>query len=287
MQRRTFASSIGVAALAFGLAACSGDSSTGPGLTVPDAEITAGVATDAGDAVATSVDQMNAEEASYGASGSLVAAPAVSASVSASTASTASTTCGDPAADGWITCSTTTWRGLALTRQIRFWEGTSYGLWWDSTRTDSVNHRATLTGSFDPALDPAKTVWVDRADTASMVVDRSATLVRHIWTRVGTRADSARYTTANVTRDFHYTAFDTATAVTFAMPRSQYPWPQSGTVVHDITTHFTATRGTGTYSRTVTHRVVVTFDGTQTATLQIGALTCSLDLATHDVSGCH
>lgn len=286
MQRRIFVSSIGVAALAFGLAACGSDSSTGPGLTIPDSEITAGVAADAGDAVATSIDQMNAEESSEGASGSLVAAPGVSASVYGG-ANAASTTCGDPDADGWITCQTTTWRGLALTRQIRFWEGSAYGLWWDSTKTDSVNHRATLTGSFSPALDPAKTVWVNRADTATMVVDRSASPVLHVWTRAGTRADSARYTTENVTRDFQYTAFDTATAVAFAMPRSQYPWPRSGTVVHDITTHFTATRGAGTYTRTVTHRVVVTFDGTQTATLQVGALTCSLDLATHQVSGCH
>jgi hypothetical protein len=38
---------------------------------------------------------------------------------------------------------------------------------------------------------------------------------------------------------------------------------------------------------TVTRVAKVTFDGTSVAVLQVGALTCNLDLVTRAVSGCH
>lgn len=274
---------IGLTLLLFGLAACAGDGSTGPGATVSDAEIETGIATDAGDAVATSVDLMNDDESAAGASGSVVVAPGVSASVGASATTVA---CGGPDGDGWYTCARTTWRGLDVTREVRFWAGGSLAPAWDPAATDSVNARVAVTGSFHPAADPAKTVWVNRADTATMVVDRSGAPVLHVWNRVGTRADSATYTAPAGTRTFHYTAYDTASAVAFAMPRSEHPWPLSGTVVHAITTLFTATSGTRDFSRTVMRRAAVTFNGTQTVPLQVGALTCVLDLGTHEVGQC-
>jgi hypothetical protein len=39
--------------------------------------------------------------------------------------------------------------------------------------------------------------------------------------------------------------------------------------------------------KTITRVAKVTFDGSSTAVLQVGALTCSLDLTTGAVSGCH
>lgn len=275
--------SIGAALLACAVAACSTDVSTGPGLGVTDREIDQGIAADAGDAVAASVDLMLADESASGASGSLVLAPGASADVASSAVTI---TCGGPDDGGWFTCDRTTWRGLDVTRQIRFWEGTSFGTGWDPAATDSVNHRVTVEGSFSPALAPAKTVWVHRADTASMVVDRSGDPVLHVWDRVGVRTDSATYVTAGTTRAFHYTAHDTASAVAFAMPRADHPWPLSGTVAHAITTLFTATDGRHDISRTVTRRAMVTFNGTSTVTLDVGDLTCRLDLATHEVSNC-
>jgi hypothetical protein len=62
--------------------------------------------------------------------------------------------------------------------------------------------------------------------------------------------------------------------------------PLSGTVV--VATDYTASLqgATGTASKQVTRRVVVTFDGTVTPKLQIGALLCTLHLDTHRVDGC-
>jgi hypothetical protein len=287
MHRNTLFHAIGVAALTFGLAACSADSSTGPdaSLAVPDSEINLSIAADAGDAVATSVDLMSADEASEGASSSAIATlPGAGASVDAAT-SEATVTCDGPDADGWFTCDRTTFRGLDVTRQRRFWEDGNYGLGWDAA-TDSVNHRRTVTGSYSPAWKPAKTIWVNRADTATLAVDRTGSPTLHVWTGTGVRTDSSAYANAHVTRAFHYTAYDTATAVAFAMPRTDHPWPVSGTIVHNVTTLFVASRDGRSTSKTVIRRVVVTFNGTSSVPIQVGELTCTLDLDTHEISNC-
>jgi hypothetical protein len=287
MHRSTFSRSLGAMVVAFGLAACSADM-TGPGgFPVADAELDQSIAADVGDAIGTSVDLMTADEASDGAgmSGSLVPPGAgINASVAPATAASAS--CSGPDSDGWYTCERTTWRGLSVDRQVRFWAGGSLALGWDPATTDSVNHRRTVTGSYSPAWNPARTIWVNRADTATMVVSRGTDTL-HVWTGTGVRQDSSRYSRSTGVRVFHYTAHDTATAVAFQVPRAEHPWPQSGTVVHNVLTELVVESGSKTFTKTVTRRAVVTFNGTSSVTLQVGGLTCTLDLATHAVSGCH
>lgn len=284
MHRNMTSYSIGAAVVVLALAACSGDASTGPELTVPDAEIIQTIAGDAGDAVATSLELMESDDSAVGASGSRIVPP-VGVHL-AQQGGSASVTCSGPDASGWFTCDRTTWRGLDVTRQVRFWEGDAFGLHWDPAATDSVNHRRTVTGSYVPARNPARTVWVNRADTVTMTVARTGDPVQHVWTGVGVRSDSSAYAILDAMRVFHYTAYDTASAVTFNLPRSQYPWPQSGTVVHDVTTLVTANSGRRSFSRTVTRRVAVTFNGTQHVPLTVGDLTCDLDLETHEVTDC-
>jgi hypothetical protein len=53
--------------------------------------------------------------------------------------------------------------------------------------------------------------------------------------------------------------------------------------LHEPPAHVTA----GGFDKTVTRVAKVTFDGTSVAALQVGALTCNLDLVTRAVSGCH
>lgn len=286
MNRSFLTYALGATALALGVAACSG-STTSPGLTVSNTEMTQTVTSDAGDAIANSVDFMVADEAASGASASLVTgAPGVSANLGAAVqASTASANCSGPDSNGWYTCQDTTFRGLAITRMLRFWEGTNYGLWW-SASTDSINHIATVAGSYTQGWFPFRTVWVNRADTATMIVDRSTSPVQHSWNRLGYRQDSTQVVKANVTKSWHYTAYDTASAVAFDMPRSQYPWPQSGTIVHNMTVVVDAHSATQSFTKTVQRRAMVTFNGTQDVTLQVGGVSCTLDLLTHQVSNC-
>ena len=239
--------------------------------------VTDGIVNDVGDAMATSVDLMGADEQSENIDGSLGSvAPGISANVA--------TDCSGPDGDGWFTC-TSTWKSLSLTRQVRYWDGTSVALGF-SQATDSVNHVHSLIGSYSQGWFPFRTVWVDRHDTATLNVDRGSTPTTHIWNAVGIRQDSTRFVSERVTSNWHYTAFDTAAAVTFDVPRSQNPWPMSGTIVHNVTVHFEADKANRTTTRTVTRRAMITFNGTPNVTLQVGGLTCTLDLETHQVSGC-
>jgi len=273
---------MGAAAMIAGLAACSSDGTTSPDQLVADSAITNGIANDVGDAMATSVDLMTSDEQSDSVNGSLgVPAPGLTMDVNRSV----DTNCSGPDGDGWFTC-TSTWHGLSLTNMKRFWDGTTVALGFTDA-TDSVNHIHALTGSYTQGWFPFRTVWVDRHDTANLSIDRGSTPVTHVWNRVGDRQDSTMFVGQDVTRHWHYLAYDTATNVTFDMPRSQYLWPVSGSIVHNVTVHFEADRATRTQTKTVTRRAMITFNGTADVTLQVGGLTCTLDLETHEVSDCH
>jgi hypothetical protein len=62
--------------------------------------------------------------------------------------------------------------------------------------------------------------------------------------------------------------------------------PLSGNVVVAVDYTASLEGATGSVSREVKRRVVVTFDGTGSPTLQIGTMTCLLHLDTHSVDSC-
>jgi hypothetical protein len=123
---------------------------------------------------------------------------------------------------------------------------------------------------------------INEADTGSMVVTHG-TPVLHTWNGAGVAHDSSTYAVNNVTRIFAYVAADTASALTFTLPRTTNPYPTSGSISRNLSLHITA----GGFDKTITRSAKATFDGSSTAVLQVGALTCSLDLTTGVVSGCH
>ncbi len=275
--------------LAAALAAC-GESGTSPvapstGTATPDAATTAqisvDVARDAGDASATLNETFASSEAASGASGSLASAGA-----GLSFATAPSTACSGPDASGFYTCTKTQENDFSVTRSYRYWSGGSFALKYSEATTDSVNHRWTLTGSH-VVTDTAnggttRTVKASRADTSTMQVVRGTT-PQHVWSGVGVRTDTSTVADKNGTRSYVVVAFDTAKGVAYAQPRKSNPWPLAGSVTHNLRTVYTGAKGATT---TTTRRAVVTFNGTQTATITVGGLTCSLDLKTHQASGC-
>ncbi len=276
MTRSTIAQLAGVAALV-ALAGCATDSATAPQHEF-DQEIEQGMLDDAGQGISVVIDELGDNESSYGASSSIAASSGASADVALAT----TVTCGGPDDDGWYRCDAVTDRGLQVTRRLRFWEGTSFGLWWSPTKTDSVNHEWSAQGTLDSRAKPGKVWTILSGDSATMHVSHDADPVQHEWDGVGTHHESSTYTVNGVERDFSHLAHDTAAAITFDMPRSAHPYPVSGSYVRNVTSEFTA----GDYSKTLALRVVVTFDGSPIAELQAGELTCDLDLETRSVSNC-
>lgn len=266
-----------------GALACSSDSTVAPGNTVADTEIDQTVASDVGESFADNVGQFQENESfeenlSGGSSTFLAGRSGASAGTDARTV-----TCGGPDSNGWFSCIAYTARGLTITRQLRFWSGGNYALGWGTGSViDSVNHRWTRTGAFESAVKPGKMFSINEADTGSMVVTHGAPVL-HTWNGAGVVHDSSTYAVNNVTRVFSYVAADTVSSLTFTLPHSANPYPSSGSLSRNLTLHITA----GGFDKTVTRYAKVTFEGSSIAVLQVGALTCSLDLVTGAVSGCH
>jgi hypothetical protein len=281
MSRTFFTSTVGAAVALLAFAACSSDSTVAPG-GVTDSEITAGIRQDAGEGAVMDVNQYTANEVNDGAD--------VAGGARANVAGTTQFCNGSPDSAGWFHCSAVLENGLTVTRSVRFWEGTSFGLNFNGL-TDSVNHIWTADGTINSIVRPGKVWTIARGDTATMTVLRPPTVVVgpivagaiHVWNGIGQRDESSTYTQNNVERDFSHIAFDTATDVRFQMPRAANPYPLQGTISRHEMTHFTA----GNFSRTVTSLFIVTFDGTHIAQLQDGGVTCDLDLDTRTVSNCH
>jgi hypothetical protein len=277
----TCAALAAVAALV-SISACSSDSAVDSGSTVSTSEIDQTVASDAGERIAADVSQFQENESfeenlSGGSSTFMAGRTGAGMGTDSRTV-----TCDGPDASGWFGCLAYTSRGLTIARQIRFWSGGSLALGWSPTLTDSVNHRWSRTGTFESVLKPGKMFEINEADTASMVVMHGPPVL-HTWNGAGVAHDSSTYSVNGVTRIFAYTAADTAAALTFTMPRSANPYPTAGSISRHLSLHITA----GGFDKTVTRDATVTFDGSSTAVLQVGALTCSLDLMTGAVSDCH
>jgi hypothetical protein len=281
-RRFTSLATLAAVAALVGAVACSSDSAVAPGAPVADSEIDQTVASDVGESFADNVSVFQENESfqtnlTAGSSTFMAGRAGAGAGTDSRTV-----TCDGPDASGWFGCIAYTSRGLTITRQVRFWSGGSYALGWGTAVIDSVNHRWTRTGTFESAVKPGKMFSINEADTASMVVTHS-TPALHTWNGAGVVNDSSSYTVGSVTRIFAYSAADTAAALTFTMPRTQNPYPSSGSLSRNLTLHVTA----GAFDKTITRFAKVTFDGTSVAVLQVGALTCSLDLVTGVVSGCH
>lgn len=283
---RTFVASATLL-LAAAVAACgeTGTSPVSPSTPAQDvattAQISTDVAHDAGDASATLHETFGTSEAASGAFASM--SPATNGLLFETAPSTA---CTGPNAAGFYTCIRTQENGFTVDRSIRYWAGGSVALRYSEAATDSVNHRWTITGTHATSDTSnggtSRTANVSRADTATMRVVRGASPA-HVWNAVGVRKDTTSATDKNGTRRYVVTAFDTASGVTYLLPRKTNPWPASGSMIHNVTTVWTSVKGAIT---TTTRRAVVTFNGTRTATVQAGALTCSVDLKTHVASGC-
>ncbi len=100
--------------------------------------------------------------------------------------------------------------------------------------------------------------------------------------------DTASYTGTIWSIDVTGVAYDTTANVIYQRPRSQNPFPLSGQYHRWATWAYTA-NGPSTVTGTLTRHIVVTFNGTDNAELQVigtTTLTCEVNLVTGDVFDC-
>ena len=72
----------------------------------------------------------------------------------------------------------------------------------------------------------------------------------------------------------------TFASVVVKLPRSQNPWPLSGTITRQISGTGSVVAGTTTRSFSVTKTVTITFNGTRLVPMMVGNVAFTLDLYT-------
>ena len=262
MNRRTWTAYAAAGVLAATLAAC--DKSNAPAL-LNDTEINADVAATAGDAMALAVDNMTANEA--GASLSSVQAPPGSNVMDNSITYSRSRKCYDEIGDPVAGCSP-----MSSVRTI-------------------VTH-VLLDGSRSGSNDQGSVLWtgaVHRVSDDSLTrVFVSATETQRVHNDVGMAHDTTTFTGNGTSRFFSEAALDSVKAVTFNLPRTENPFPVSGSIVRVDSVHVIFTRDNRTEERNVTRRIEVVFppDAQGNVQLHINSSTCNLNLVTHKVTAC-
>jgi hypothetical protein len=270
--------------LAAGAVACSSDLAGPPAL--DDAQINADVATTSGDAVASQVAGFTDDVTAAGSF--TIVSPSYNVNV------TGNGTSGQPSFAAVApncsytapryTCTATTEQGLTVTRSFAFYDANGGSLQtFDSTKVESVNFQAQVDGSFQRDIVWTAGVHRNRNLTVSGLISLKP---QRKWNGVGAGADTVSHIGLDGIRTLAGTAHDTVTNVLMPGKAAPSQIPLSGTVV--VATDYTASLqgATGTASKQVTRRVVVTFDGTVTPQLKVGTLTCVLHLDTHRVDGC-
>lgn len=267
--------------LTAGAVACSSDIAGPPAL--DDAQINADIASTSGDAVASQVTSFGDDVTAAG-SFSMVA-PSFSFNVGSGTRPSLngiSPTC--TYASGRYTCSATTERGLSVTRSFAFYNAQGQTVQnWDSTVVESVNFQAQIDGNFSRDLVWNVAVHRTRNATVSGLISQKP---QRTWNGVGAGADTISHVGLDGIRTLAGTAADTVTNVVMPGKAATSQVPLSGTIV--VAVRYTASLqgATGTVSKDVQRRVVVTFNGTNAAGLLVGTLNCVLHLDTHTVDSC-
>jgi len=275
-MNRSMLPTMGALLLAVTVTAC-GESTTGPDGVVTVS--TADVAVSAADQVAAAVALMLGSQgaASLSAQRAPTGAPMASLSLAAQAAAVPCTYSGSTES---YSCPSTTEGSFTVTRSFTLFDeaGAAQALY-DAATTASIDYQVDASGT------------VTRTGYAA-TYDRHANLTvsglagaetERTWNGTGADTAHAEFQRQDGVRAYDMTAADTVDNVVFRLPTSTYAYPISGRIIHRISVTQTLDADV-TVSRTAMRRVVATFDGTDVVALRVGAVDCSLSLATNTVT---
>jgi hypothetical protein len=169
--------------------------------------------------------------------------------------------------------------GPTLSRSYAIWAKNVPQAAYDPLVTDSVNVEWVVAGALSG---PGRTAWLH--DTRSLTVRGLAGAeATRTWRGIGARSDSVVADGDGPARFMSIEAVDRIDDVVYRLPRAAYPYPQSGTITHDIIGRAARDDLRGA-ARPFERHVVITFDGTRSARVFVGATPCTLDLVTRAMS---
>ena len=106
-----------------------------------------------------------------------------------------------------------------------------------------------------------------------------------IWNGFGSNADTSSRREELSSRKYTGLSVDTLKAVTFVDERAAHPYPLSGVAIR-VVDYTVVSTGRQLETTTVHKRVVVTFNGTPDVPISLGDYSCVLHLDTHKVDAC-
>ena len=268
---RFFSSSRLIAGAAALLVVTACSDSTGTNNRVTDEQASVDLAITAGDAIATDLGFLMAGE---------LDGMAFTAGAPRGDGQTAGTGGCEPRPGGRRECGGTVVGTLTHTRSFAFYDAAgAVQTNFDPITTASINFQMSLSGTITR---PNMTATISRQRDMTLS-GLAGEETERTWNGTGEGSETSTASGERGTRVYVGTTQDTTTNLVLKLPRNENPWPQSGTIVHRMNAVATF-EGARSGTRTIAHRAVVTFNGTEIATLQIGTRTCSLNLATRAVS---
>ena len=257
------------ALLVAGAVACT--DSAAPRAGVTDAMLTSDVGRDAAQATAQDLAQMAEGELLIGMP--LAVTPSGSTSVFGNCA-------WDAAVSLYVCPAITIPGGLTLTRYFEIFAGGSSQRTYDAVATDSVLFHATLAGTLAEA---DRTAWLSESRFL-MVSGLGGTETQRTWRGAALRDDSVHVKLDGAVRTTYLLSSDVIDNVVFKLPRAEFPFPQSGTVTRDVSVSSVVPDGTEATNRRGSRHVVITFNGTRTASVVVDTTPCALDLVTRKLT---
>lgn len=263
-------------ALALGLAACSGET-TGLDTPLMDRMLTNDVAQIAAEGVGDDIAAMRGLNIDLRTGfGFFPAGPAAP-----------GRDCPFNATTGYHVCpELTLGNSITLNRSYGFFDAAGKAMeTYDATQTASIHILKSSKGDIERSADDG-TRWTASVDHArdKTVSGLQGDEQARTWNGTGTsKVSRARFPGGAAVADRSYEVQSNVTVVNVVLPHhnndTQDPWPQSGTITKSITGSVSVTRDGTTETRQISRTVVITFNGTQFATMTVNGESFEVDLA--------
>jgi len=266
--------------LATGALACSADLVGPPAL--DDAQIDADIAATSGDAVASQITSFGDNVAAAGSFSMVAPTYKITAGSNGARLNGISPTC--TYASGRYSCAATTEQGLSVSRSFAFYNAQGQTVQnWDAAVVESVNFQAQVDGHFTQGIVWTAGVHRNANVTVSGLISHAP---QRTWNGTGTGNDTLTHVGLDGIRSLAGSSEVSVVNVVMPAKDAASQTPLSGSI--GVAVHYTASLqgATGSVSKDVTRQVTVTFNGSNSPTLQIGLLHCVLHLDTHSVDSC-
>lgn len=165
---------------------------------------------------------------------------------------------------------------LTVTRDVTFYDEGSPSDTYDPDATDSLHIVVHMEGSHSRTGERGTiTVEVNR-DRDMWLTGLSGAEVEHVWNGTGSELSQSVHTDDTGEREYTMSSSSEVEDLVIGVPREENPWPLSGTVTRTVSVEGITREGDAFSHDRI---VVITFDGTQIATLTVNGEEFEVDLA--------